>query len=268
MKARLITPFLTCLFALVLAGPLAAQDEERTYTRVALWQVDRARWSDFVEWFERYDQPVMEQLFEDGTIIEWGLDASSLHRADGYTHSTWFSATSLAGLERVLDAFDAAMEAHGDEGTRALADFASMITKHRDYLLRDLVRGSSGARLDGGYWVGSFLNAKPGQGSEYRSYWDEHTQPVFKSLLANGTIVAYGLTVEDMITEGFGGRTSWYIVPNADALDTVRAAFRASWGAMTEEGRRARVTSIVVVAEDGSFQEFMSELSHYAVKAH
>ena len=267
MKARLITPFLTCLFALVLAGPLAAQDEERTYTRVALWQVDRARWSDFVEWFERYDQPVMEQLFEDGTIIEWGLDASSLHRAEGYTHSTWFSATSLAGLERVLDAFDAAMEAHGDEGTRALADFASMITKHRDYLLRDLVRGSTGARLDGGYWVGSFLNAKPGQGSEYRSYWDEHTQPVFKSLLANGTIVAYGLTVEDMITEGFGGRTSWYIVPNADALDTVQAAFRASWGAMTAEGRRARVASIVAVAEEGTFQEFMSELSHYAVKA-
>ena len=37
---------------------------------------------------------------------------------------------------------------------------------------------------------------------------------------------------------------------------------------MTEEGRRARVASIVAVAEDGSFQEFMSELSHYAVKAH
>jgi hypothetical protein len=142
-----------------------------------------------------------------------------------------------------------------------------MITKHRDYLLRDLVRGSTGALLDGGYWVGSFLDVKPGQGSEYRSYWDEHTQPVFESLLADGTIVAYGLTVEDMITEGFGGRTSWYIVPNADALDTVQAAFRASWGALTEEGRRARVASIVAVAEDGSFQEFMSELSHYAVKA-
>ena len=124
--------------------------------------MERARWSDFVEWFEQYDQPVMEQLFEDGTIVEWGLDASSLHRPDGYTHSTWFSATSFADLERVLDAFDEAMEASGDAGSRALVDFASMITKHRDYLLRDLVRRSSDAQLDGGYWKGSSLKtARP-----------------------------------------------------------------------------------------------------------
>ncbi len=267
MRARLITPLLTCLLALGLAGPLAAQDDDRIYIRVALWQVERARWSDFVEWFEQYDQPVMEQLFEAGTIVEWGLDASSVHRPDGYTHGTWFSATSLADLERVLDAFDEAMEASGDEGSRALADFASMITKHRDYLLRDLVRRSSDAQLDGGYWVGTFLRVKPGQGSEYRSYWDEHNQPMLEGLLADGTIVAYGLTVEDLITEGFGGRTSWYLVPNADALDTVQAAFRASWQAMSEEGRRARVAWRRQVVEGGSFQEFMSELIHFAIKA-
>jgi len=70
-----------------------------------------------------------------------------------------------------------------------------------------------------------------------------------------------------MITEGFGGRTRWYIVPNADALDTVQAAFRSSWGDMTEEGRRARLASLLATVEEGTFQEFMSELSHYAVKA-
>ncbi len=52
MKARLITPLLTCLLALGLAGPLAAQDDDqRIYTRVALWQVERARWSDYVDWY-------------------------------------------------------------------------------------------------------------------------------------------------------------------------------------------------------------------------
>ncbi len=264
MKARLVTPLLTCLLALVLAGPLAAQDDDRIYTRLALWQVERARWSDYVEGYEQYTQPIMEQLFEAGTIVEWGLDASSIHRPDGYTHANWFSATSIADLERALDALIEAGEARGEEG---LADFASMITKHRDYMLRDLVRRSSDARLDGGYWVGTFLRVKPGQGSEYRSYWDEHNQPMLEGLLADGTIVAYGLTVEDLITEGFGGRTSWYLVPNADALDTVQAAFRASWEAMSEEGRRARVASIVAVARDGSFEQFMSELIHFAIKA-
>ena len=268
MKARLVTPLLTCLLALVLAGPLAAQDDDqRIYTRLALWQVERARWSDYVDRYEQYTQPIMEQLFEAGTIVEWGLDASSIHRPDGYTHASWFSATSIADLERALDAVIEAGEARGEEGRRALADFASMITKHRDYMLRDLVRRSSDARLDGGYWVGTFSRTKPGRGSDYRSWWDEHTQPVLEGLLADGTIVAYGLTVEDLITEGFGGRTSWYVVPNADALDTVQAAFRASWQAMSDEGRRARIASIVAVTEAGTFQEFMSELIHFALKA-
>lgn len=264
MKARFITPLVTCLLVLVLAGPLAAQDDDRTYSRVALWQVERARWSDYVDSYEQYTQPIMEQLFEAGTIVEWGLDATSIHRPDGYTHASWFSATSIADLERALDAL---IEAGQASGADAQADFASMITKHRDYLLRDLVRRSSDARLDGGYWVGSFSRRKPGQGSEYRSYWDEHTQPVLEGLLAGGTIVAYGLTVEDLITEGRGGRTSWYVVPNADALDTVQAAFRASWEAMSDEGRRARIASIVAVTEAGTFQEFMSELIHFALKA-
>jgi hypothetical protein len=267
MKRRLITPLLACLLAVAATAPLVAQEDQRIYTRVALWQVERARWSDFVEWFETYDQPVMEQLFADGTVVEWGLDASSLHRPDGYTHGTWFSSTSLADLEAVLDAFDADMEARGDEGADALADFASMITGHRDYLLRDLVRGATDAQLDGGYWVGNFSNVKPGEGSAYRSYWDEHTEPLFESLLADGTIVAYGLTVEDVITEGFGGRTSWYIVPNAAGLDAVGAAFRATWQALSDEGRRARIASIIAFSEEGSFQEFISELGHYAVKA-
>ena len=75
MKARLVTPLLTCLLALVLAGPLAAQDDDRIYTRLALWQVERARWSDYVEGYEQYTKPIMEQLLEAGTIVGWGLEA-------------------------------------------------------------------------------------------------------------------------------------------------------------------------------------------------
>ncbi len=266
MKARLTTPLLACMLAMVLSAPLAAQDDDqRIYTRVGLWEVERARWSDYVDSYEQYTQPIMEQLFEAGTIVEWGLDATSIHRPDGYTHASWFSATSIADLERALDAL---IEAGQASGADAQADFASMITKHRDYLLRDLVRRSSDARLDGGYWVGTFSRTKPGRGSDYRSWWDEHTQPLFERLLADGTIVAYGLTVEDVITEGFGGRTSWYVVPNAEGIDAVGAAFRAYRQAMSDEGRRARIASIVAVTEAGTFQQFMSELIHFGLKAH
>ena len=105
---RILTATAVMIGALVLltAAPAVAQDDPApVYTRVALWQVDRAQWGDFVEDFEMHDQPVLEKLFNEGVIIEWGLDAMSLHHPEGYTHGTWWSATSMANLEKVLAAY-------------------------------------------------------------------------------------------------------------------------------------------------------------------
>lgn len=40
----------------------------------------------------------------DVVILEFGATRTSVHTAEGYTHSTWFVAKSQASLEKALDA--------------------------------------------------------------------------------------------------------------------------------------------------------------------
>jgi hypothetical protein len=117
---------------------LAAEHEkpETTYTRVQLWQVERARWGDFVDMFEKYDVPILEKLMADGAISEWGVDSEVLHHPKGYTHSTWYSADSMGALAKAGEAYIAAWEEMDEESMKALdGDFASMVTKHRDFII-------------------------------------------------------------------------------------------------------------------------------------
>ena len=269
---RMLTATAIMIGALVLltATPAAAQEDPApVYTRVAMWQVERAQWSDFVDFFEMYDQPVMEKLFNEGVIIEWGLDAMSLHHPEGYTHGTWWSATSMANLEKVLKAFDQAAEAKGKEEQKRIdTEFAGMITKHRDYLLRSNTYRSTAAKLDDGYFVSSSVRVKRDKDDDYHSFWDNRVKPVYEKLLEEGTIVAFCLTVEEISTDKPGGHESWYFTANAEGLDKVKAAFRASWGEEDEEGRRARWTSIKDVVETGTHREQLTHLIHYATKAY
>jgi len=269
---RILTTTAIMIGTLVLltATPAAAQDDPApVYTRVAMWQVDRAQWGDFVEDFEMHDQPVLEKLFNEGVIIEWGLDAMSLHHPEGYTHGTWWSATSMVSLEKVLTAFDEAAEKRGKDAQKKIdAHFAGMLTKHRDYMLRSGTYRAKDAKLDDGYFVSSSVRVKSGRDDDYHSFWDNRVKPVYEKLLQEGTIVAFGLTVEEISTGKPGGHESWYFTANAEGIDKVKAAFRADWGEEDKEGRRARWASIKDVVEEGTHREQMTNLIHYATRAY
>ena len=117
-----------------------------------------------------------------------------------------------------------------------------MITKHRDYMLRSNTYRSTAATLDDGYFFSSSVRVKRDKDDDYHSFWDNRVKPVYEKLLEEGTIVAFGLTVEEISTDKPGGHESWYFTANAEGIDKVKAAFKASWGEEDEEGRRARWT--------------------------
>ena len=80
-------------------------------------------------------------------IIEWGTDAVSFHTADGPTHSTWFSAKSIAGLERALEEVqkgmsnEAARNKRSSKEREAIGRAFEEITEagsHRDDMFRIL----------------------------------------------------------------------------------------------------------------------------------
>ena len=265
MKRRMLGLSLLVLLALAWALPAAAQDS-RVYVRVELWDVKREMWPAFVKDYEKYDLPIYQKLFADGVINEYGIDSTWLHNPQGYTHSTWYSATNMAAFEKVGDAFDAAEKARGEaEQAKIDAAFSAMLNKHRDYML--LVEGqkSKAVKVDKAFFYEASVAVKRGQGDSYVSYWNQYTKPVYEKLMAEGVIVAYGRGREEITTDGEDRRSSWYNVRDLAGHDKVQAALRESWDKMTEEQRRARWASIWEVAEPNSYRENMTRIIHWQI---
>ena len=260
------------LAVIVALPPVAGAADEKpttTYTRVALWQVERAYWGDFVEMFEAFDQPIMEKLMAEGLISEWGIDAEALHHAEGYTHTTWYSAGSLGAVMEAGKAYDAAWQAMGEEKMKAAdAKFAAMISLHRDVLIATENMRTAAATLDGGYYHGHHIEVTRGKGQEFKSYWEHRIEPVYHELFEKGIIVAYGLSREEITTEAPMAHTVWYMVRDGAGLDAVKAAFEARSDGMNEEERRARWTSFMDVVEEDSYREYFTSLIHWSSTAH
>ena len=98
------TAFALSLLSLAVVSTVRAEDQPVVYTRVAQWQIARPNWGAYEKDLKKNLMPVMEKLLADGTITEFGADRTTVHSPDGYTHSTWFCARSLSGLEKALDA--------------------------------------------------------------------------------------------------------------------------------------------------------------------
>ena len=263
MKSLKATLMAGALF-LALATPLLSQDQP-LYTRIASWNIARVHWADFEKDFKKNEQPVMEKLLADGVIVQYGLDAVTVHTADGQTHSNWFSSRSLANLEKALDALVAANEKLGpEERRRQNTDFAG--EKHRDFIVRSLVHKVHPANLDKGYDMASFATVKPGKGQEYRQLWDKYTKPVLEQLFTEGAISAYGLDVEQVHTNSPSERVTWYVMPNAEALDKIEAAFEAARNKADAVERRAIGALFAEVTEANTHRDGMFSIIRYAAK--
>jgi len=257
---------LSFFLVLSLGVPLIAQDSETIYTRVGYWEVPRTKWKAFGEFFEKFEKPVLDKALSEGLIEEYGIDAISLHDPDGYTHTTWFAASTMAGLEKVLDAFEAAAEARSTSGDNVNDQFAGMVTKHRDSIFRSIFHEAKPANLDDGYFFSMMYRVKPGKGRDYNKAWEAYVKPVYEQLLADGTIVAYGLDTELIHTTKPGGRAGWYIISNMEADEKVEAAFDASWEKMSETERDARQALFRGLTEEGAHRDDMTRIIHYSHK--
>lgn len=259
---------MTVLVALPQVAAAADEKPKVTYTRVALWDVERAHWGGFVTMFESHEKAILEKLMADGLISEWGIDAEGLHHPEGYTHSTWYSAGSLGALARASEAFDAAWKAMGADKLKAIdTEFAAMIVKHRDVLIRTENLRTAAATLEGGYYHGHSIQVTRGKGSDFRSYYESRIKPVYEAQMQQGVVVAYGLSTEEITTDHPMGHSVWYMVRDAAGLDAVKAAFEAVSDGMSEEERRARQASFMDVVEEDSYRENITSLIHWSSKA-
>jgi hypothetical protein len=243
---------------LAISAPLvsrAQQQEPPTYTMVSEWVIPRAQWTEYEAFIKKNTQPVLEKFQADGTILSWGMYATVVHQEERETHGSWFETSSLANIQKVL------------------ADIAKLApnpiintVKHHDFLLRAPLRRSRAASASTGYLLVNSTQLQPGKGQEWRALFDKYNKPVYDELLANGTISAYWVHVEQVHTDDPGRRYVVYVVPNADGLDKVGAAFQAAGQKRGAEANQAVGRAFTDVSVAGAHRDYFARIINYGQK--
>jgi hypothetical protein len=208
-----------------LAGVARAQagdmkEKERMYSYVAEWAIPRAHWADFEKPIAA-DQKILDQAIGDGSLIGYGSDINLVHDADGYTHDSWWSSHTMAGVLNVLDAFSKA----GSSSTAVLG----LSTKHSDSILVSRHYNGQPGSWKGAYTHGSSYKLKPTAPDDAVDILSKNVfEPLLEKLLADGTIVEYEIDEEAIHTQSPDTFWVFYLTPTAEGVDKVNAAIRGA----------------------------------------
>jgi hypothetical protein len=243
MKKRL----LLCVLAILLStiSSFAQQAPTQPLTFWYEYTVNAGKEDQFLDLVKTVGAPVRDKLMGDGVVLAWGVMVPVLRHPDGHTHIIWYAVADLAGVQKVDDAMRAQIAKLNEDAGKAgmtkkgqpstasitarLAE-ATDLNKTRDYLTRDLVIGLSPTIPTAGllpYSRFNFFKAKPGKGAELRKAWEKYNKPVFDKLIADGTLLAYGFSIEEVRTDGDFTHFVWYDTKDLAGMDKVRAAFMA-----------------------------------------
>ena len=83
----------------------------------------------------------------------------------------------------------------------------------------------------------NFVKVKPGKGPQYRRTWEKYNKPVFDKLVADRTVLAFGLAAEDVKTDGDWTHFVWIATADMAGGDKVGAAFAADRARRSEKER-------------------------------
>lgn len=249
----------------------AQQSETPAYTFIAEWKVPQEKWNEFTAFEEKTSRPVLERFFADGTITGWVYIVSRVHHATGNSHGLWFTATSIARIERVVEELLKLPTNPTVIGTEY----------HHDHLLQSVFRGGRAA-AGNGYLVVNAFQVLPGKGQEWRQLVKKHFKPTWDELVANGTISYYEMSVEHIHTQDAGGHQGWYInapsadasgghygwyiAPSAEAMDKVSAAFEALERKRSAEENRTIAATIRQLEVPDYHRDSLYRVPSYARK--
>lgn len=259
--ARRSTSILLAL-SLTLLAPLVAfaqqappPQEPPVFTFNPEWTIPRGMWDSLGKHFDRDIRPVLERRLADGTLLGWGRYQTVVHQPTGGTDGFWWSATSIAALERLTGEL---------LPTAARNPAITAATSHTDGLYRSIIQRRRGAASGSGYlWV-SATQVQPGKGQEYRELWEKYTRPTYDSLLAAGVITMYSLDVEQVHTQNPGWRYFYYVTATPDGVDKVGATFAALAQRRGPEMNRAIGDQFAEVTVAGAHWDFFGRVLSFA----
>lgn len=212
--------------------------------------------------------PVRDKLMADGVILAWGMETPVLRYPGGTTHLIWFSVANWDGVEKVLNGMEAqlarlaaeeakpnaAARGRRQQPAKTTAERSREVfdgTKTRDWLTRDLLANYGPPPAAGvlPFTRYNFVKVKPGKGADYRRAWEKYNKPVYDKLIADGVVLAYGLAVEEVKTEGDFTHFVWVATANMGAADKIGPRFTADRNRRSEEERNAIAETFASLTE-------------------
>lgn len=211
--------------AVAWVAPASAQMSEvkekpRMYSYVGFWSIPRAQWADMAK-ADAADETTLSKAMANGTIVGYGRDENLVHQPDEPTHDSWWSAMSMAGLMNVLDEF----YKNGSASSPVLIS----ATKHWDGIFVSRYYNWHPGSYKGVYGAGASYKLKADAPDDAIDQLSKNViVPVMEKLLADGTIHEYEIDTEAVHTQAPGTFWIFYTAANAEALDKVNGAIRAS----------------------------------------
>jgi hypothetical protein len=256
---KLVPAFLaTLLLCCAALAQQPAPQQTQPLTFFYDYTVNPGKEEEFMTLVNTVGAPVRDKLMAEGVILAWGIETPILRYPGGTTHLIWFTVENYAGIEKVLTGMEAqlaklaAEDAKAADAARARKQQPAMSTaertrqvfdmsKTRDWLTRDLVAGFGQPPAAGTLPVTryNFVKVKPGKGPAYRATWEKYNKPVFDKLVADGVVLAYGMSQEDVKTDGDWTHFIWIATANMAGGDKVGAAFAADRARRSEEERNS-----------------------------
>lgn len=256
MKKKLLLCLLVVLLSCITAAAQDAKMQPLTFWYE--YTVNPGKEDQFLDLVKTVGAPVRDKLMADGVVLAWGLQVPLLRMPGAPTHIIWYAVADWSGIEKVDTAMRAQIAKLNAESTKpasgkkGAASGSSSVTarmmeiadvsKTHDFVTRDLVIGLGASAPPAGtlpYSRYNFVKAKPGKGSDVRKLWEKYNKPVLDKLLADGVILAYGLSVEEVRTTGDFTHYTWYDTKDLASLDKVRAAFTADRERRSQEEQDA-----------------------------
>lgn len=204
------------------SGAQATEVKEKPamYSYVADWQFPRDRWGD-VEKVNAADETIFQAAMADGTLVGYGNDVNEVHTVDGNSHDTWWSSMSIGGLMKVLDKLKALPPAD--------SPIALNPAKHWDTVLVSHYYNWKPGAYTGAYVNVAMYQLKPNADDDaVETLSKSVVVPMLEKMLADGTILEYEVDTEAIHTDAPGLFAIVYVTPQAEGIDTVRAAIRAA----------------------------------------
>jgi hypothetical protein len=201
-------------------GGTDEKEKPPIYTYVAQWEVARPDWPT-MEKYDASQKAAFEKLMADGTIIGYGWFKMAAHSEAGPNHGSWWTATSMANLLKVLSLL-------ATQPVPADIERIEAASKHFDLILTSRQYAAHAGSFDNGYLRVATYRSKPGQGEAMEKVINSYIVPFLDKLMADGALHSYSVEREAIHSDDPSGVDIAIVTNNADGLDKFMAGLEAN----------------------------------------